>query len=47
MTLLHHAAKLAGKLDSTLQSSQYHGELGNQIANFETLSTLVLLNFIT
>ena len=31
-----------------LRSNQYHCELGNQIANFETyLSTLVLLNFIT
>ena len=31
-----------------LRSSQYNCKLGNQIANFETyLSTLVLLNFIT
>ena len=36
MTLLYHVAKFVGKLDTTLQSSQYHGELGNQIANCET-----------
>ena len=36
MTLLHHVAKFVGKLGTTLQSNQYHGELGNQIGNFET-----------
>ena len=36
MTLLHHVAKFVDILDTMLQSSQYHGELGNQIANSET-----------
>ena len=36
MSLLHHVAKFVGKLGTALQSSQYHGEIGNQIANFET-----------
>ena len=36
MTLLHHVAKFVDKLGTTLQSSQYDCELGNQIANFET-----------
>ena len=48
MTLQHHVAKFVGKLGTTLQNGQQHYELGDQIANFETsLSTLVLLNFIT